>query len=158
MNDRSADSPAAYLGLVALAAYLVVLLGLTLQPSTFDADSALRFNFRPFASIGPALRLGPESFAFRQVVGNIVAFIPLGLLLPLASSRLAWAWVPLAGLALSVTIEACQLAISLAVGYGYRAADVDDVILNATGVLIGYSAFVAGRTAFRFLRVRRSRA
>jgi glycopeptide antibiotics resistance protein len=34
-----------------------------------------------------------------------------------------------------------QLAISLAVGHAYRTADIDDVVLNVAGALLGYVAF-----------------
>lgn len=38
-------------------------------------------------------------------------------------------------------IELTQLAISLALGYTYRYIDINDVIMNTLGVLIGYGGF-----------------
>ena len=48
------------------------------------------------------------------------------------------------GLAVSVAIEGTQLGLSLLMGYWYRVADVDDLILNTAGVLLGYGAFRLG--------------
>jgi len=46
-------------------------------------------------------------------------------------------------LTLSAAIELGQLAISLWLGYAYRSTDVDDVILNTIGAVLGFMAFVA---------------
>jgi glycopeptide antibiotics resistance protein len=129
--------------LVLLVVYLVVLAMLTFVPGTEDTTRNVRVNTRPFGSILPALRLGPESFSYRQMIGNIVAFVPLGVLLPLVLARPRWsaAIVLASAVALSVAIELGQLAVSLHLGYGYRAADIDDVILNTLGAMLGYGAF-----------------
>lgn len=130
------------LALLLLVLYLVLLAVLTLRPAGgAGEDSALRLNLRPWATIGPALRLGPGSFPFRILVGNLLAFVPLGLLLPAASRRIAWPLVILAGLALSAAIEITQYGLSLYVGHGYRAADIDDVIVNVAGTILGLTLF-----------------
>ena len=51
----------------------------------------------------------------------------------------------LAGLSFSLAIELSQLAVSLAVGYWHRMTDVDDVLLNAAGVLLGIGVYAALR-------------
>jgi glycopeptide antibiotics resistance protein len=38
-------------------------------------------------------------------------------------------------------IEASQLAISLLLGVCYRSVDINDVLLNACGVLVGYMLY-----------------
>jgi len=129
------------LALTLLVFYLMLLVVLTLRPVGADADSTLRVNLRPWATIGPALRLGPGSFPFSILVGNLLAFVPLGLLLPAANRRIAWPLVILAGLALSAAIELTQYGLSLYVGHGYRAADIDDVIVNVTGTIVGLALF-----------------
>lgn len=129
------------LALALLVSYLVLLALLTLRPVGADADSTLRLNLTPWATIGPALRLGPGSFPFSILVGNLLAFVPLGLLLPAVNRRISWPFVILAGLALSVAIELAQYGLSLHVGHGYRAADVDDVIVNVCGTIVGLTLF-----------------
>jgi glycopeptide antibiotics resistance protein len=49
----------------------------------------------------------------------------------------------LAGLALSLLIELGQLAIATAYGFPVRIADVDDVLLNTMGVLVGHAGWRA---------------
>jgi glycopeptide antibiotics resistance protein len=69
-------------------------------------------------------------------------FVPFGLLMPLIFPRLAsLRRMALAGLLFSLAIELSQLAVSLAVGSWYRMTDVDDVMLNVVGVLLGYALF-----------------
>ena len=123
---------------VLLLIYLALLGTLTFRPAgSAGTQPDLRINVRPFATIAPALRAGPRSFAFRVMVGNVLAFIPLGLLVPLARPRYGVALALLIGLALSAATELGQLGVSLAVGFGYRSTDIDDIILNVLGTAIG---------------------
>ncbi len=67
-------------------------------------------------------------------VGNIVAFMPIGLIPPLIRPRSTKARdVAVFCLCLSALIELGQYAS------GRRVADVDDVILNTIGGVLGYS-------------------
>ena len=123
---------------VLLVIYLVLLGTLTFRPAgSAETQPELRINVRPFATIVPAIRAGPRSFSFRVLVGNVLAFIPLGLLVPLTRQRYGVALALLVGLALSAAIELGQLAVSLAVGFGYRSTDIDDIILNVLGTAMG---------------------
>jgi glycopeptide antibiotics resistance protein len=70
-----------------------------------------------------------------DVVGNVLLFIPLGLTFAAASTR-ASRWARLAaatasGALLSLLIEVVQLALPS------RASDVDDVLFNTLGALLG---------------------
>jgi glycopeptide antibiotics resistance protein len=126
------------LGVVLLLLYLAMLGTLTFRPAgSAETQPNVRVNVRPFATIGPALRAGTGTFSYRVLVGNVIAFIPLGILVPLLRPRNGIPLALVSGLALSTAIELGQLAVSLQVGYGYRSADVDDVILNVLGTAIG---------------------
>jgi glycopeptide antibiotics resistance protein len=137
-----------------LVAYLGVLAVLVFLPFGRGMDLGDRLNTVPFATIDRAFELGLRSPSFRLMLGNIAAFVPFGLLLPLAF-KLRWPilTVGLAALALSGGIELGQATISEWLGYAYRSTDIDDVILNVLGGLVGASAFVltslarAGRAA-----------
>ena len=131
-----------------LLAYLGVLAVLVFLPFGRGMDLGDRLNLVPFATIDRAFELGPRSLSFRLMLGNIAAFVPFGLLLPMAF-RLRWPvlTVGVAALAVSVGIELGQSAISGYLGYAYRSTDIDDVILNVLGALIGASAFVLVRFA-----------
>jgi len=130
-----------------LGTYLVVLFALTFLPlGGVNYPNASKINLDPFATIERALSLGPRSVSFRLLIGNIVAFLPLGLLLPLLSDRLRNIVAVFAvAAALSLTIEAGQYAISRAIDVAYRSADVDDVILNTTGAVLGFVVFSIAR-------------
>ena len=53
-------------------------------------------------------------------------------------------------------IELLQLVANAAVGVNYRSVDVDDVILNTIGALVGYALFLGVRAAVRARRRRRT--
>jgi glycopeptide antibiotics resistance protein len=116
----------------------------------------------PLRSIGHLLGLGWCWPAVRLLAGNVLVFVPFGLAVPTAWRALAsWRRMLLAGLCLSVTIELGQLALSVLVGYSYRVTEVDDVLLNVTGVLLGFALWSALRqsrsAATRRRSLRRSR-
>jgi len=91
----------------------------------------------------PLVRL--RDFARKQdlllnVVGNAVMFIPSGIILPVVYPRLNRFWkVLLAGIGLSLVIELLQLPFSV------RASDVDDLLLNTLGAILGYGIYAAVR-------------
>jgi glycopeptide antibiotics resistance protein len=129
-----------------LFAYLVGLGVLVFAPFGRAMDLGDRLNLDPLATIDRALELGPRSMAFRLLLGNVAAFLPLGLLLPMAA-RVRWplGLVLIGAVALSLAIELGQLAISVGLGYAYRSTDIDDVILNVVGALLGYAAYTVVR-------------
>jgi glycopeptide antibiotics resistance protein len=78
-------------------------------------------------------------FEVRQLVGNALLLLPLGIYGPMLAAPLrTLAGVVVAGVGLSALIELGQLAIASAYGFPVRVADVDDVLLNTTGVLVGW--------------------
>ena len=134
---------------VVLAGYLALLLAMTLTTSPFHAAAstagtagqagvsglASHINLVPLRSIG-RYATGPWPVVRVELLGNIAAFVPFGVLVPLAwGRRLRWWQVLAAGVALSVGIEVAQFAFVPA-----RVADVDDVLLNALGVAAGLVA------------------
>lgn len=74
-----------------------------------------------------------------QIVGNIVLFIPLGFLLPCICNRISSTIKVLKiSSMISLSIELLQLLGSLIYKATYRFADIDDIILNTLGALIGF--------------------
>ena len=69
----------------------------------------------------------------KQILGNFVMLLPLGIYLPLLYKKLS-AFIPflIASLMIAILIEVLQLATS------YRSVDIDDVLLNTTGAVIGF--------------------
>ena len=104
-------------------------------------------NFFPFSSILPYL-LGERGLMIGgiNIVGNIVLLIPIGFLLPLVYPGLLkkfflLSFVP--GLAIEV------LQIVLRVGI----FDIDDIILNGLGVMIGYGSFTVASKMLRWKKL-----
>lgn len=121
---------------VALAAtvlFAVVLARLTLTPS-YASESLTHSNLRP----GDSIRAYLDQPAFRDTVkqlgGNIALGVPFGVLLPVALPRTR-------GLLRVVLLTAVVMAmVELVQGFVVpgRAFDIDDVILNTGGALLGY--------------------
>ena len=128
---------------VLLLVYLGVLGLLVFLPFGRGMDIGDRLNLDPFATIDRAFQLGPRSGSYRLMLGNIAAFVPLGLLLPLAFRWAGLVVTFVGALLLSIAIEVGQYGGSLALGYAYRSTDVDDVILNVAGGMVGFALVAA---------------
>ncbi|MGG1616987.1 VanZ family protein [Paenibacillus sp. NRS-1782] len=103
------------------------------------------YNIVPLDTIGRYLRAA-QSLPFRvwgvNLLGNIVIFVPFGILLPVI-------WVSLrrfGSLLLTVVVALVILEVSQML-LGAGTMDVDDVILNVLGMLIG-------RVVYELLRKR----
>ncbi|MCX5208710.1 VanZ family protein [Kitasatospora sp. NBC_00240] len=129
----------AFVGMVAFA---VVLARLTLV-SVPGAVGQVHSNVRPGDSLRHYLLHATTVDAARQVGGNILLGLPFGLLLPvLVPKARGLLGVLLRTAAVMLLVELVQGALITG-----RAFDIDDVILNTTGALIGY--LLLGRRAGR---------
>jgi glycopeptide antibiotics resistance protein len=90
-------------------------------------------NLLPFHSIAEYLSGSSEvtKFAFGNVVGNIVLFVPLGLYLPVFKKDKRVLMNLLLVVAVSFSAEVIQGLL------GIGTADIDDIILNGFGGLVG---------------------
>jgi len=52
-----------------------------------------------------------------------------------------WPQALVLGVTASLAVELAQLLLSLAIGFAWRVADVDDLILNTLGTLLGFGAW-----------------
>lgn len=75
--------------------------------------------------------LGNFNYFVINFLGNIMMFMPLGFFPPLLWRRVTRKKAMLAGAGFSLTVELCQLLTS-------RGTDIDDLWLNALGVLLGF--------------------
>lgn len=99
-----------------------------------DIDvSANGYNLIPFKEMF-RYKIGSRLF-FKNVVGNLLMFIPFGFFTSYILREIKLRWVFLITLIVSVTIELTQSQIG-------RIFDIDDVILNVIGGCIGYYAFL----------------
>ncbi len=109
------------------------------QPLVFDAASVLPFRINPI----PLVHLfdyDSRRDLLLNVIGNAAVFIPTGIVLPIVYRRLdTFGRVLAAGAGLSLCIEILQLPFSV------RASDIDDLLLNSLGVVIGYGIYALVR-------------
>lgn len=74
-----------------------------------------------------------------SAIPNVIMTIPLGVLLPLMSGRVtSWRRAAVAGALFSLTIEVSQL-LGCVLFNNYRGADVNDVLVNTLGCVLGYA-------------------
>ena len=106
-----------------------------IQPLVFDVATA--FPFR--VNLLPLVKLfdyDSKKDLLLNVIGNAAMFVPSGIVLPIVYKRLnTFGKVLLVGVGISLCIEIIQLPFSV------RATDVDDLILNTIGVIVGYGIY-----------------
>lgn len=127
------------LTITTLLIYLVAVFGLCLTPAPFSIASApkLLFHFHgiPY-NIIPFQGFSPEFFL------NIVMTLPWGVYLFLINHRLSLGQATLAGLGFSLFIETNQFIGDGLLNLG-RLADIDDLITNTLGAIIGFIILTA---------------
>jgi glycopeptide antibiotics resistance protein len=129
--------------------YLTVLTGEMIfpipEPGSCGRMSVWEFdyNFIPF-NFGNAIYPGSFSDPLVQFGLNILAMIPAGIFVFMYFKSLRkWKWqVILMG---GVSIEVLQFLISLGIHCPFRTIDINDVIANGLGFLIGYGIFAVLR-------------
>lgn len=101
-----------------------------------------RINIIPFRTIMEYVKgindtRGIETVSISKinVIANIGLFIPFGLLFPVCVRKIDNKYTILIGTLLSLFIEVIQIFIK-------RGTDIDDVILNTIGVLVGWLIFI----------------
>lgn len=117
---------------VLLVGSVVAVLTVTLNgtPSTpgLLEESGATVNLVPFRDIKAVLAGGNAQLILLNIIGNVVMFLPVGLLVglllrrPIVSVGLTWL--------LSIAVELLQFS-------AHRAADIDDVMLNGAGAVMG---------------------
>ncbi len=106
-----------------------------IQPLVFDVATAfpIRVNLLPLVKL---FDYDSKKDLLLNVIGNAAMFVPSGIVLPIVYKRLnTFGKVLLVGVGISLCIEIIQLPFSV------RATDVDDLILNTIGVIVGYGIY-----------------
>jgi glycopeptide antibiotics resistance protein len=118
-----------------LALWLIGGLVLTLQPAHPLPGQVVDDNLVPFHTLAIYWRNLASEFWMLNLFGNLFLLLPLGLLGPIALPVLdRWWRIALVALVFSVAIELLQRLVPA------RSADIDDVIVNLVGALLGYAA------------------
>ncbi|OZM57032.1 hypothetical protein CIB95_09690 [Lottiidibacillus patelloidae] len=94
------------------------------------------FNVVIFDSIKLMLRSGNYWLFFKNVIGNVLLFMPLGFLLPLIHRKMRnFFYMFATGWLLSTFIELIQYTVAK------RIFDIDDILLNTIGTVVGFILF-----------------
>ena len=130
-----------------MVAFAVVLARLTLEPSPASVDLT-HTNLHPGRSLRAYLDQPAMRDAIRQIGGNVLLGVPFGILVPIVAPRMRGVLrVLLLTAIVMLLVEFAQGALITG-----RAFDIDDVILNTTGALIGY--VLLGRRLSRAVHAR----
>ena len=118
---------------IALIIYLFVLFRITVFRSGFSFDNLFggTFNLSLFSEYMRFASNGSWRVFLYYFLGNIICFIPFGALLCSEKRNNAFA-VFIVSLLLSITIEMLQFV------FGTGVSEIDDVILNSCGSMLGY--------------------
>lgn len=126
--------------------YLLYVVKYTMFPlRLFDAQytafmKQAGFNWQNGIQLVPFRGVSLAYLLSQQGLGNILLTLPFGFGLPfLLATTLGG--IAYRGFLLTVSIEFVQLLLNLAYGYRVRAVDVDDIIFNFVGTLIGFGLF-----------------
>lgn len=135
---------------VFMVAFAVVLARLTLNPSP-ASEALTHTNLHPGRSLKAYLDQPALRDAVKQVGGNILLGVPFGVLVPVVAPRTRRLLkVLLLTAVVMLLVEFAQGALVTG-----RAFDIDDVILNTSGALIGY--LLLGRRMSRAVHARKVR-
>lgn len=100
-------------------------------------------NFIPFASIYQIISLNHYYISIRQIGGNLCMLIPLGIYAPFYFKGMnKFKNFLLLAFLFSAGIEFLQFFIGFILQFNYRSEDVDDIILNVSGAIIGYIIYL----------------
>lgn len=117
--------------------YLAIILRLLIFRDSAAILATARENFVPFKTIFNYLSNSPTlGIAIRNLLGNIMIFIPLGFFVPLLCRSTKWKTVLVIGFIASLIMETVQGVFRVGI------FDVDDILLNMFGTIFGYGTFV----------------
>ncbi len=102
-----------------------------------DVNNLSGINLVPFKEI-MRYDIGSKMF-YVTVIGNIALFVPLGFIVSCYINPKKFTPILIIPLLVSFTIELVQLKIG-------RSFDIDDIILNTIGCIIGYLIYIGGRS------------
>jgi glycopeptide antibiotics resistance protein len=140
-----ADERWVWFALLAMV-HITATIALTIFPIPIAGQGYVRIrgvsdNIIPFATI-LTQATHPSLSNYRQLIGNALALMPLGVYAPALWPRFRdlRRFVILA-IACGVGIELTQFAGSLMEGFTYRVTDIDDAMMNAAGAIAAFLAW-----------------
>jgi len=140
VRQPGAQKAAGWLLALTGAGVVVVTLGRGIGPGRGNLVPGRTIHYEWVENVNHALGIA-------NVLGNVILFVPVGWLLALLARR-SLVTPLLVGCGLSVAIELVQAVV-------FRSPDIDDVILNTVGTLLGALVASALRGACSAMRAQR---
>ncbi len=111
------------------------------------SERTYHYNLVPFKEIGRFIRyrerLGMKAVLL-NIFGNVAAFVPFGVYLPVYFRRCQrFLWAVFFSFELSLAVELLQLVFKVG------SFDVDDLLLNTLGGMLGFLVFVCWKRMVR---------
>ena len=133
--------------------YIVTVLGVTLSPIPLNLHTVqtMRFyyydgyewyNFKLFNT------LLYYEYGVSQFILNILMFVPFGLLYPFAKDKFSFGKVLIMTMLFTLLIEGTQLALAFICDTPQWYFDVDDLLANTLGGILGYILAIIIKPAF----------
>ncbi len=143
-----------------LAVYAGSVMAVTIAPAAiagFNDPDAIRLNLVPFINTATSYLKAMHDHddkallhALENIIGNLILLIPLGILLPcIFKSVRSFRLVFSIGIVCSFLIEFIQFFLRQ-IGT-FRTVDIDDLILNTIGVILGW--FIYAKIVQRYFPV-----
>lgn len=109
-----------------------------------NKDRGVGVNLIPFSTIGAYISEINDSVSIINILGNIIPFIPMGFIVPMAfpSQRNVFKTI-ISSLLLILSIEILQFILFLG------SFDIDDIILNLLSCFIGFMLFITYKNTFK---------
>ena len=127
------------MGIIGLAIFPIMVIN---NPEDYT-EFYVRNNYIPFSSINDLLEHDYYMVPLRNIIGNILLFMPFGFMLTLKFKRMNSLFsVSLIGFSCSLLIEVIQLNLP------NRAFDTDDIILNTLGTSLGFLMYKLCRLGY----------
>jgi glycopeptide antibiotics resistance protein len=112
-----------------------------LPPALLEKEGQLAdyLQLIPFRTISRTLK--DSGVMSIQIIGNILLLLPLPILLGCMGKKSTFSGLLVRCFLVSAGIEILQLCIDIVLKYPSRTFDVDDLILNTFGIVIGIGIF-----------------
>ena len=144
------------LGKTLFVVYILFLLYFLIFSDWYGRSGAMNdyhYNFTPFLEVKRFWEYREQlgMWSYINLLGNVLIFVPFGFFEALTSRCRNFLGTVMDGFLLSLLVEVFQLVSKVG------RFDVDDLMLNTLGVVIGYSFFVVCNTIRRRYGTKRSR-
>jgi glycopeptide antibiotics resistance protein len=143
LRTRRRFSVGRLIAFAGFALYLLMVSDYTIFPLRFDSKYIEVFRnqgrFFDRVNLVPFGGWSLEYLTSIQGWGNLVLGMPWGFAYPFVVPVSGWRSTVRSGAIFAAVIELTQLVISLLYGFAYRVVDINDILLNTAGVVVGYA-------------------